>query len=108
MEIYQEPHLFKDVRDLMIEFMKDGLTDEEKELLKKTDKMLGTLSKEENKELKNKRKAILARLDLLFNEVGRQAFTDEKWTKGNPVKKAIENAEANLTEAGKLIKLTKL
>ncbi len=29
-EIYQKIHLFKNVRDHMIEFMKDGLTDEEK------------------------------------------------------------------------------
>jgi uncharacterized membrane-anchored protein YjiN (DUF445 family) len=82
----------------MIEFMKEGLPEDKKKILETTDAMIGTLNKPELKNLKKERSSILSYLGLLFNEVGRQAFTDEKWS-NNSLKKNIERKKRIAEEA---------
>jgi len=107
-ELYEEPKDLKNDRKFRIEYMKEGLSDDKKKILETTDAMLGHLTKPELKQFKKERSNILSYLGLLFNEVGRQAFTEKRWSKGNPVKKGINDAKTKQTDAGKLNILTKL
>jgi hypothetical protein len=88
-KVYTETYLYYNDGEIIKGFIIQGLPEKEQNLLMKTDKMIGTLNRPENKELSSERNNILAKVTRYYHRIGRKIFGNKLYNEDNDLADAV-------------------